>query len=433
MDNSLIKKHNFEEAKNKIQCFSNNIPKYVYFDKVDVEGGLFGWGDHKVTGTEMNRFIGKVQDRLMSVNTKLCSIIREFREVYNALDYLDKDYIQGIIISVEASEKASEKALKAQEDIRRTIEGLRQTVNALYNLKEDVDEIKSKLNSLDSLSVSLEKHITYVDYVYKEIDKHYNDIDSIRHDVEKGKVDLSNLQQQIDTFIAKTEVENQRIEESISSLQDYCSTLESLVHLKDIDSIWHNVEKGKVDISNLQRQISSLITKVGVENRRMAEALSLLQDYRSTLDLLVHLKDIDSVWHDVEKGKVDISNLQQHVDSLITKVEVENQQMAEALSSLQDYRSTLESFVHLKDIDLIWNNVERNNVNLSELHQHLNNSILESHLVIDSLKSSLCNIKEQSEIYRSEIDKRIKISYIIAGSSIALVLMQSIFILIGIL
>ena len=251
MDNSLIKKHNFEEAKNKIQCFSNNIPKYVYFDKVDVEGGLFGWGDHKVTGTEMNRFIGKVQDRLMSVNTKLCSIIREFREVYNALDYLDKDYIQGIIISVEASEKASEKALKAQEDIRRTIEGLRQTVNALYNLKEDVDEIKSKLNSLDSLSVSLEKHITYVDYVYKEIDKHYNDIDSIRHDVEKGKVDLSNLQQQIDTFIAKTEVENQRIEESISSLQDYCSTLESLVHLKDIDSIWHNVEKGKVDISNL--------------------------------------------------------------------------------------------------------------------------------------------------------------------------------------
>ena len=317
MDNSLIRKHNFDEAKNKIQRFSNNIPGYVYFDKVDVDGGLFGWGDHKVTGTEMNRFIGKVQDRLVSVNTRLRSIIEEFREVYNALDYLDKDYIQGIIASVEASEKATEEALKAQEDIRRTIDGLRQTVNALYNLKEDVDEIKSKSNLLDSLSVSFEKQITYVDYVYKEINKYYNNIDSIWQYVENGRVDISNLQQQIDSFIAKAEVENRRMEASIGSLQDY--------------------------------------------------------------------------------------------------------------------RSALELLVHLKDIDFIWNNVEKNNVDLSELHCQLNNFILNSHSAIDSLKNSLCNIEERTKISISEVDKKVKISYIIAGSSIALIFVQSILILLGVL
>ena len=375
MDNSLIRKHNFDEAKNKIQRFSNNIPGYVYFDKVDVDGGLFGWGDHKVTGTEMNRFIGKVQDRLVSVNTRLRSIIEEFREVYNALDYLDKDYIQGIIASVEASEKATEEALKAQEDIRRTIDGLRQTVNALYNLKEDVDEIKSKSNLLDSLSVSFEKQITYVDYVYKEINKYYNNIDSIWQYVENGRVDISNLQQQVDSFIAKAEVENRRMKESIVSLQDYRSALESLVHLKDIDSIWQYVENGRVDISNLQQQIDSFIAKTEVENRRMEASIGSLQDYRSALELLVHLKDID----------------------------------------------------------FIWNNVEKNNVDLSELHCQLNNFILNSHSAIDSLKNSLCNIEERTKISISEVDKKVKISYIIAGSSIALIFVQSILILLGVL
>ena len=53
MDKSLIKKHNFEEAKNKIRVFSNNLPTYPYFDKVEESGGLFNWGNHNVTGKEI--------------------------------------------------------------------------------------------------------------------------------------------------------------------------------------------------------------------------------------------------------------------------------------------------------------------------------------------------------------------------------------------
>ena len=125
MDKSLIKKHNFEEAKNKIRVFSNNLPTYPHFDRVEESGGLFNWGNHNVTGKEMNSFVSNVQDRLISVNSTLRSIVSEFRVIYNALDSLDKEYIDGILVSVEAAEKAR-KAAEALEFRKYQEEDLRQ-------------------------------------------------------------------------------------------------------------------------------------------------------------------------------------------------------------------------------------------------------------------------------------------------------------------
>lgn len=166
MDKSLIKKHNFEEAKNKIRVFSNNLPTYPHFDKVEESGGLFNWGNHNVTGKEMNTFVSKVQDRFISVNSSLRSVVSEFREIYKALDFLDKEYIDGILVSVEAAEKASQQALEAQSDIFMTIEVLQQTVKKLEEFKtsvcsdisilsEQIIFISEKINEIKSIQESL--------------------------------------------------------------------------------------------------------------------------------------------------------------------------------------------------------------------------------------------------------------------------------------
>ena len=65
MDKALIKRHNFEVSKKNIETFSNSLPSNPAFDRVEVDGGLFGWGDHKVTGTEMKKCMDKVQDKLI--------------------------------------------------------------------------------------------------------------------------------------------------------------------------------------------------------------------------------------------------------------------------------------------------------------------------------------------------------------------------------
>lgn len=149
MNNALIQKHNFNIAKNNIERFSRNLPSNPSFSRVEVDGGFLGLGNHKVTGYEMNAFIGVVQDKLISVNSSLRSIIGEFKEVYNAFDSLDGEYINGIISSVESAEDASKQALKAQEDIKATIENLRKTVVKLASLNQTVERIEKTVNMED--------------------------------------------------------------------------------------------------------------------------------------------------------------------------------------------------------------------------------------------------------------------------------------------
>lgn len=143
-----IKRHNFDIAKGNIEKFSRNLPSDPSFDRVETDGGLFGWGDHNVTGEEMNNFIGKVQDKFISVNHVLNKIVGEFREVYRAFDFLDREYISGIIGAVESAEEASQQALKAQKDINDTVENLKKTVIGLVNLKSTVEIHQAKLSEL---------------------------------------------------------------------------------------------------------------------------------------------------------------------------------------------------------------------------------------------------------------------------------------------
>lgn len=137
MDEIIIQKHNFDIAKNKIREFINNLPANPNFDMVKVDGGLFNWGKHKVTGEEMNQFIGEVQSRIISVNNALRDISKEFQDIYNAFDSLDNEYIQGILVSVRAAKKASDEALSAQNDIKDTIGTLQKVVMANKGIKEN--------------------------------------------------------------------------------------------------------------------------------------------------------------------------------------------------------------------------------------------------------------------------------------------------------
>lgn len=147
----LVKRHNFDLAKQNIEQFSRNLPADPKFVKVEEEIGIFGWRDHKVTGRELNRFQDEVQNKLISVNSTLKNVICEFREVYKAFDSLDSEYIKGIIGSVESAQKASEQALKAQSDLNCTVENLKKTVDKLSSIKSDVDRISSQVESLTKM------------------------------------------------------------------------------------------------------------------------------------------------------------------------------------------------------------------------------------------------------------------------------------------
>ena len=133
MDKMVVKYHDFENAKQEIKEFSEQTVTDIDLRRVDssksageaITDWLWGRGigtDHIVKGAELNSVTSQVQECLQSVNATQIKLIKEFGQVYSALEALDKDYIQAILISIKATEKTSEGIQETQGQIGKIVE-----------------------------------------------------------------------------------------------------------------------------------------------------------------------------------------------------------------------------------------------------------------------------------------------------------------------
>jgi len=155
--NQVIKSHNFDKEKKQLENFSKTIHTNIELKKVDTNGGLFGLFEHKVTGEEVNILTRQIQDYLISMNNIDIQIIKEFDQVHKIFEVLDKDYIQGILISTRASEEASrqakEAALEAKKntkDIKKAMEVQKITINSLNDFKNNIEKYEN-LENIDEI------------------------------------------------------------------------------------------------------------------------------------------------------------------------------------------------------------------------------------------------------------------------------------------
>lgn len=376
MDKALIKRHNFEVSKKNIETFSNSLPSNPAFDRVEVDGGLFGLGDHKVTGNEMNKFIDKVQDKLISVNESLTSIISEFREVYKAFDYLDGEYITGIIGSIESAEEASKQALKAQSDIQNTVENLKKTVLGLVDLKNSVEKIERTINKLSANQLS-----------YKDVAK---------------KLDNNYKIGQIGSVIRS----NEELKSKIKQVSyNFSSILLELDKLKELNQIVQTQNKRNELLDNLYKNITSY----------------------------AHYKDIDAIWNDVEGHKVNLADFHHQVDSFIEKVNQTTGRINNDIAALQQYRTLIETYQHLGDIDAIWNDVEGHKASITELQDQISHFISDVHTTTKEIKESINNLEKANTDAHLQYERKIKTAYYISGSAIGLSLINYLLQILGII
>lgn len=420
MNKVPIKKHHFEKAKGNIERFSRNLPSNPSFDRVEVEGGLFGLGDHKVTGSEMNKFIGKVQDKLISINTSLRSVISQFKEVYNAFDFLDGEYISGIISSVESAEEASKQALSAQADIKATVENLKKTVVKLGSLKNTVECLEKKIDTLFSNELSYDEITRKLDndYKIKQIPSLQNKLSSISAEINKTKELFSLIERQ---------------KERNDALNRIYSQLSSNLHYKDIDVIWSNVEKQKTDLVGIHQQLDAFIENVNQAIEQTNNDIAALQQYHSILESYEHIGDIDNIWSDVKSHKVNLASIHQQLDAFIENVNRNAERIINDIITLQQYHSVLESYKHLDDVDAIWNSVESHKVNLAGLHEQLDNFISENRTAYLEIKESIKELEEANTTQHLKYETKIKIAYYIGGGAVSLSLINYILQILGIL
>ena len=159
----VIKTHNFEDAKRRLKEVSEKKPE-------EFEIGLVKWkdkflfleGEHKVTGDEFNFRIIAINQHLINLHTKTYENNKEFGEVYNALEALDKDYIAVILTSINAIEEVSKHMREEIDTIKevqkKTLENFQKFKQ---ELKMDIDEISNESQmrhkEVSSLSKELKK------------------------------------------------------------------------------------------------------------------------------------------------------------------------------------------------------------------------------------------------------------------------------------
>ncbi len=144
IEKNEIQTHNFEKAKNGLRKFSEKIPSSTDFPTV-TPNTFFGLLNRNVTGSELNKVTKEVQKCIAATNVKLIGVIKEFEQVYQTFEALDKDYIQGLIAGIKAAEAASNQAMKAATKAFEAVEESKKNTNDIECLIETQSIIIDKL------------------------------------------------------------------------------------------------------------------------------------------------------------------------------------------------------------------------------------------------------------------------------------------------
>ena len=429
MSDINIKTHDFEASKNQIKVFSEQTPLDLKLDKVDTDGWFFGLGDHNVTGHELNNVTTQIQRYLIDFNSLNITFIKEFGQVYNALEALDKDYIQAILIAIKAAEKANNEARVAQGDITKTIELQKKTITVLKQFKEKIESHKhlgdidkmwtdsqklqkdvaaisnSFTNALASLKVDTQE-VKTLNKFKEQIEKikHIKNIDELWNDSQFFKNENLAIAEKIDNITASIENQLQIME----TLTQFKEKIESYVHLGDVDVLWDASLKLQEEISSIYNDIEN----INFSAKNQLQATEKLNQFRTIIEEYKHLKDIDKLWSQSESFSKEISGIIKKLAD--TAISIDS--LGQSMGLLLQFKEKLDNYEHLEEIDETWDKCR-----IFEIDIIASKNIVSDHEgQIESFKNCLQEMQKQNDERYQAYSKKLKIAYTLAGSSMGI-------------
>lgn len=400
MNEIVIKSHNFELAKNRLGTFSNKDNSELAIDRVKTDGGLFGLGNHKVTGEEFNYRIETIQKYLIDIYSINNENNKEFREVYKAFEALDKDYIACINASFEAINKTQNDVIKQQ--------------GKLGEHNERLQEQQSKLNS------------------------HQDEIDKIIKNIKNDLVVLKSFKEKLDSFKALLEKVQSDISvmlefqsdcsEQLDSLHKYRDFLSNLKHIKDVDKLWEYSVSAAENIKNIVESV-----------KKQSKTISGF-DYALHSSQQEQQKFIAEVNHSVSKFRADFNNQIKKLNDLQTislnKIKNTHDRAIEQLTVKQKEKiSEIEKTqkerydLLIKEQSLFLSNIEKKQEeNFKQLSDN-QSAVFEqiTHKQSSELNKIFKFLEEEKSLHNEQIatfTKKLKFSYIVAGGAMALAIVQ---------
>ena len=219
---------------------------------------------------------------------------------------------------------------------------------------------------------------------------------------------------------------------------------ESFQKIKNIGAIQGELENHRTDISNIFVNLSAISDTIQEAHQVFQKKIDTLQRYSSKLQEFRHLPDIDTIWENVEKHKQEIKELHSSINNLnedinlsIEKIKNDFQssflEINQNISVLEKFKSRLEEYQHLKDIDIIWESSEEHHKQLDSLDSQLSQTKVDLTKLDDTITKSFQETHSEIDMKNELLRKRIHIAYWIAGGALFFSLLQFILLIFKVL
>ena len=389
MDDFEVKNHDFENAKLAIKRFSEETTTDLDLSRVHDKKKVSEWlGDaflgggiglnHKVTGEELNELTTQIQKHLHSVNSTQIKLIREFGQVYSALESLDKDYIQGILISIKATEKTSERIEATQTEIKQIVDDQKKTLEILKKFKQKLDNYA---------------HLGDIYAIWDDFRKWNDEASSLTAAVSdavtvsgKNRIELEAVQSTQDGIQTEVARLSEKLSEQIVHTEEvisFISDMKKIVHMGEIDSMWNSLS---IAHSNLQ-DISNELNAVKNDISEQQESINSLLEFTASLSQYEHIRDVDVIWLKAEVTEQKISNLGKHEQAIIEELHNSQKMIAE---------------------------LDKHNAEVSAVIQ----------INKESTAQSLAELNGKTDSLVQQLNKKIQYAYWVAGGAATLALLE---------
>lgn len=419
MSELVIQTHNFEKAKKGLKEFSQKEANELNIKSVKTNE-FFGIFNHKVTGEELNTRLKAIQDHLIKLNDINNRTIKEFGQIYSALEALDNDYIKAILISIKATEKTSESIQATQEQIKKIVDDQKKTLQVLKRFKQKIDSY-DHIEDIDKIWSDCKK-------LYKQITTLSNSISNVRdmskanaHKVEDLKTVLKATEKNSNELSRKL---NQQIVK-LESITSFTSELEKIDHLKDIDEMWDSLLNAHNFLTNISNELSSFKDIASKQQSDIETLLSFIENLSS----YEHLNDVDDIWSKSEDNHIRLAELVKTSERIQSDVFSNSKNIEE----LQEYKNHLGQIKHLNDVDDIWSSSELHSSQLCELEKQSDEIKSIVQMNKKNTDSAIASINEKNNIAVQMLTKKIKYAYLLAGGALGFAIIELIVILLGVI
>ena len=313
------KSDGFNKKKNELKAFSKKLPNETELPCVPNSGGLFGWFDYDVKGSDLNRLTESIQDKMIQQNKVLVRTIREFSTIYDTFSALDKEYIQGILISLKAAEQANAQAIKGIEGVQANQDEINQIINQQKQVIQVLKNFKGKLERIE--------HLSDVDEIFAVFSTIQSKVTIIETMVEVHEQTVADLTVEMKSLLSSQSV----IQDNLNHLEqiqvDEFRTVKQLVlyQNENISKVEAISTENKTTIEGLNREVANYGEKLDDLKRLFQDDIQTLSEKAIRDNSALDVK-IDSTINEVDKNKTIF-------EKAIQEVKMGIEQQAESMSS----------------------------------------------------------------------------------------------------